>query len=224
MFNDSDYNFMTNNMKIIVDSIESKLNEDFFIDYKEKAIDAISCYIRIIKKLSLSEGKHDIHSHMDNEGKKLINSYHYNMVKSLKNEAVKDIFDTLRHSFSCYASGGLYDLYIYQQNEYWHPEILLTEILKPNDIDSLPEKLVLYRGCDISELDRNNFGQAWTTCINVAKHFAFTNYSDRDWFNIKNRIVLETTYAKSDILFSNQAVEYEVVINTSKLDSVKRYK
>lgn len=57
MFSDSDRDFMAKNMKIVVESIESKLNEPFFAEFKEIAIDAISKYIGAIKEFEAS-GEH----------------------------------------------------------------------------------------------------------------------------------------------------------------------
>jgi len=49
---------MVDSMKIVVDSIESKLNEPFFAEFKEIAIEAISKYIAAIKKFEASGTKH----------------------------------------------------------------------------------------------------------------------------------------------------------------------
>lgn len=54
MFSDSDREFMAKNMKIVVTSIESKINEPLFIELKEIAIDAVSKYIRAIKEFEAS--------------------------------------------------------------------------------------------------------------------------------------------------------------------------
>lgn len=133
------------------------------------------------------------------------------------------MLDALRYSFVCYAYNGLHQLYTRQENECWHPKIVLTEILEPNDIDSLPQVLTLYRGCDISELENLSFGQAWSTSLESAKKFAYTNYLGQDWFDENSRIVLETRYPRDHVLFSNQSIEYEVVVDVDKLDSVRKH-
>lgn len=88
-----------------------------------------------------------------------------------KNDEVMQVFDSLRYTFSCYAYNGLHQLYTRQENECWHPEIRITEVLTPNDINSLNQILTIYRGCDICEIEDRTFGQAWTTSLDVAKKF-----------------------------------------------------
>ncbi|MBJ9633003.1 hypothetical protein [Citrobacter freundii] len=224
MFNHSDHDFLANNMKIIVSSIESKLDEPFFIEYRSKAIDTISKYIAAIRKLEQSDIKRELYSNNDNEAEEFIRSHYCDLVKSIRNNDAIQIFDALRHSFSCYAYNGLHQLYTRQENESWHPKIRLTEVLFPNDIDLLNETLTLYRGCDISEFKDKEFGQAWTTSLNVAEDFAYNHYSGQEWFDTEKRVVLKTTYSKNHVLFSDQSIEYEVAIDTKKLDHVQRYK
>lgn len=223
MFSPSDYDFMTNNMKIIVSSIESKLNEDFFIDFRGIAINTIAKYIEIIKNYESVGVKREQDSFEDNEAEKLILLHHNAIIELINNDDVIQVFDVLWHSFSCYAYNGLHQLYTRQENENWYPKIVLTEILTPNDIEKLDEILTLYRGCDISELENMNFGQAWTTSLDVAKAFAYDHYSNQSWFDEKTRVVLETIYPREYVLFSDQSIEYEVVIDVSKLDSVLGY-
>ncbi|EHQ5158467.1 hypothetical protein KQY37_001300 [Salmonella enterica] len=224
MFNHSDHDFLANNMKIIVSSIVSKLDEPFFIEYRSKAIDTISKYIAAIRKLEQSDIKRELYSNNDNEAEEFIRSHYCDLVKSIKNNDAIQIFDALRHSFSCYAYNGLHQLYTRQENESWHPKIRLTEVLFPNDINLLNETLTLYRGCDISEFKDKEFGQAWTTSLSVAEDFAYNHYSGQEWFDTEKRVVLKTTYSKNHVLFSDQSIEYEVAIDTKKLDHVQRYK
>ncbi|EPT9140340.1 hypothetical protein ACVTKY_004393 [Klebsiella michiganensis] len=223
MFSNFAIEFMAKNMKITVSSIESKLNEDLFASFRSKIVDAIEYYIVTIHKFELSGGVRNQTGFEKNAAEKDIFSYHESLSKSLKDEVVKSICDSLRHAFCSYASGGIHQLYSNQENGNWYPEIILTEILTPNDIDSLNETLTLYRGCDIGELESKEFRQAWTTSLNVAEHFAYTNYLGYDGFDINKRVVLETTYPKEHVLFSKQSVEYEVVINTRMLGCVRKH-
>jgi len=221
MFSPESYEFMSYNMKINIKSIESKLNESFFMAHTETAKDSIEQFIKEIIKFEASGAKRD--SYYDNETVKFINSQYSEIVKSIKDDKVVQVFDALRVAFTQYSCGGLYDLYTHQENGEWHPEIILTEILTPNDISSLNETLTLYRGCDISELESEDFRQAWTTSLHVAECFAYTNYLGYDGFDVKKRVVLETTYSKEHVLFSKQSGEYEVVINTHMLGCVRKY-
>ena len=223
MFIDSDREFMSKNMKIVVESIESKLNEPFFFEFKEVAITAVSKYIEAIKEFEASGLPRKLNCFKDNEAEESINSHFCEVASEIVNSEAFQVFDALRNSFVCYAYNGLHQLYTRQENECWHPKIVLTEVLEPNDIDSLPQVLILYRGCDISELENLSFGQAWSTSLESAKKFAYTNYLGQDWFDENNRIVLETRYSRDHALFSNQSVEYEVVVDVGKLDGVRKY-
>ena len=223
MFIDSDRDFMSKNMKIAVESIESKLNEPFFSEFKEIAITAISKYIEAIKKFEASGLRRDLTSFKDNQAEESINAHFCKLSDEIVDSDALQVLDALRYSFVCYAYNGLHQIYTRQENECWHPKIVLTEILEPNDIDSLPQVLTLYRGCDISELEKLSFGQAWSTSLESAKKFAYTNYLGQDWFDENSRIVLETRYPRDHVLFSNQSVEYEVVVDVDKLGSVRKH-
>ena len=135
---------------------------------------------------------------------------------------IYQVLDALRYSFSCYAYNGLHQLYTRQENESWHPAIRLTEALEPNDIDSLSQNLTIYRGCDIGELESKSFGQAWSTSLSAAHDFAFKHYQGQDWFDKNRRVVLEAKCSKGDVLFSDQSVEFEVVVDVTRLRGVQK--
>jgi len=223
MFSDSDRDFMAKNMKIVVESIESKLNEPFFAEFKKIAVDAISQYIKAIREFEASGARQDITLSQDNRAEEFIRMHFCETADRIGNSDAIQVLDALRHSFSCYAYNGLHQLYTRQENECWHPKIKLTEILEPNDIDSLPQTLTLYRGCDISELENNSFGQAWSTSLEAAKEFAYKHYGSQDWFDENNRVVLEARYSKDHVLFSDQSIEYEVVVDVNKLYDVHKH-
>lgn len=223
MFNDSDRDFISNDMKIVVESIESKLNEPFFSEFKVIAVDAISQYIREIKKFEASGVKRGIYSSLDNEAENLICEHFRKITDGMEHNEVYQVLDALRHSFSCYAYNGLHQLYTRQENECWHPKIWLTEVIDPNDIDSLPDMVTIYRGCDINELSSQDFGQAWSTSLEVAKEFAYKHYANQDWFDENRRVVLETICAKKYLLYSNQSMEFEVVVSVENLSSVHQH-
>ena len=225
MFSDLDRDFMANRMKMIVASIESKLNEQFFAANKEVAVNSISCYVEAVKRLEESGTSRDLTSGKDNEAEESIAAHFRKITEGIENtNPVYHVLDALRHSFSCYAYNGLHQLYTRQENESCQPTIKLTEILEPNDIQSLSRNLTIYRGCDISELEHNAFGQAWSTSPNIAYDFAFKHYQGQDWFDEKTRVVLEAKCSRDDVLFSDQSIEYEVVVNVTRLHGVQRHK
>lgn len=223
MFTYSDRDFMSNNMKIVVESIESKLREQFFLEFKEVAIVAISKSIEAIKMFESSGLHRDLSCFNDNQAEEVVNALFCEITDEIVDVQVFQVFDALRYSFVCYAYNGLHQLYTRQENECWHPQIVLTEVLEPNDIDSLPQVLTLYRGCDRSELENHSYGQAWSTSLESAKNFAYIHYLGQDWFDENNRVVLEATYLKEYVLFSDQSIEYEVVVDVNKLDGVRKY-
>ena len=77
MFSDSDREFMEKNMKMVVKSIESKLNESFFTDFKETAISAISKYIEAINMLEASGMCRDLTLGKNNQAEDSISAYFY---------------------------------------------------------------------------------------------------------------------------------------------------
>lgn len=126
--------------------------------------------------------------------------------------------DAIRYAFTHFVDGRLLQLYEHQQNECWFPKLILKEVLKPNDIDTLPNTITIYRGCYISEHRAGKYKQAWTTRKEVAQQFAFVHYQNQDWFNKADRVVLVTTISKDALFYSKQSSEFEVVINTSELN------
>ena len=132
--------------------------------------------------------------------------------------------DSIRMAFVRFTSGGLKDLFVYQENEAWYPKIILNDILEPNDIETLDEELILFRGCDISELETNQFEQSWTTSEKIARDFAYEHYEAQDWFDVNKRVVVRAKYNKVDVLYSDQSEygEYEIVVKPDKLSKIEK--
>jgi len=223
MFSTSYYEFMSNDMKINVCSIESKLSEQFFAEFKNIAIDAIEKYIDAIMAFEAKGVERDLYSCIDNEAEEFIRSHYCTLSDKVEAEDALQVFDALRHSFSCYAYNGLHQLYTRQENESWHPKVTLVDRLEPNDIDSLDSRITIYRGCDVGEFDNKLYGQAWTTSLVVAKDFAFKHYQSQPWFKKEKRTVVETIYSKEHLLFSDQTIELEVVVDVKKLIAVQKH-
>jgi hypothetical protein len=214
---------MSENMKIDVRSIESKISEPLFAEYKSIAIESIQAFIEAIKEFEASGKKRELYSGVDNEAEQYINSYALNHLENVEETNVYQVLDVLRHAFVSYAYNGLHQLYTRQENEGWYPRIVLTETLTPNDIDSLDEVMTIYRGCGYSEFKDRKYGQAWTTSLSVAKDFAYVHYQGQEWFINDERTVLVSKYFRDDLLFSDQSIEFEVVVNVNKLNNVQIY-
>ena len=223
MFSLSDSEFIANYMKIDVTSIESKLNEPFMAEFKSLAVESVAKYIEVIKMFEASGIERDLLSFTDNEAEEFIRAHYCNLTDNIENDSVLQIFDSLRHSFSCYAYNGLHQLYVRQENETWHPKIRLTDELEPNDIHTLEPIIKIYRGCDIEEFDMGVYGQAWSTSLEVAQDFAYKHYRNQGWFVLKNRVVVKTSYSKNNLLFSCQSIEFEVVVDTDKIEHVHKH-
>lgn len=223
MFDRPYSDFMANNMRIEVSSIESKLSEPYFSEFRSRAIDAVEKYIDAIRAFEAKGIGRDLLSYTDNEAEEFIRLHYCKLKEAIEDEAVLQVFDALRHSFSCYAYNGLHQLYTRQENETWHPKIKLVERLEPNDIDSLESRIKIYRGCDIREFNNRSYRQSWTTSLGVAKDFAFKHYQGQSWFKPENRIVVETIYSRDHLLFSQQSGEFEVVVDIEKLSKVRKH-
>ena len=140
-----------------------------------------------------------------------------------EDEEARFVLDSLRHAFFQFAFGGLHDLYANQENESWYPRIVLSDVLEPNDIDSLEDVIVIFRGCSGSELATRSFGQSWSKSRDVAERFAFQHYSSQDWFAEEDRVVLQASCQRKNVLFSDQSEfgEFEVVVRADAIEDVQ---
>lgn len=222
MLTNEDREFISQEMKIQLESIDSKLNEDFLSPYKHQLEAAISAFIQLIRRRSESGYKCSHISFEDSPAETAITQYALELSETINNEEANAVLDSIRHAFCSFAYDGLHQLFTRQENEVWYPKVILDGVLKPNDIASLPEVVTLYRGADISELKHSNFGQSWTTNEQIAREFAYKHYRGQDWFNKESRVVLKTEYPKCFVFYANQAPEYEVAVNTSKISNVEK--
>lgn len=209
-------------MKVSLKSIDSKLSEDFLSPYRHKFEAAISFFVKSIRVQGGLGYKFDHASFEDSPAKNAINRHYIELSEAIDNVEANAILDSIRHAFCSFAYNGIHQLFIGQENEAWYPKVILDCELKPNNIDSLPEVVILYRGADISEFKLSSFGQSWTTKEQVAREFAYKHYESLDWFKKENRIIFKTEYPRCFVYYANQAPEYEVVINTSKIGKVER--
>ncbi len=225
VLSETDKYFIAKNMMIDLSSIEEKLNEPNIIEHKTDIEIAVSKFLSAIIAQKESGVPRDQFSFEDSEAEIFINDCANELSEKINNNEARWTLDSLRHAFASFASNGLHQLYTRQENESWYPKIVLTDILEPNDIDTLNEKFIIFRGCDRAELKSGKFGQSWSTNEQVARRFAFEHYESQDWYNQDNRVVLRATYCKRDVLFSNQTDygEYEIAIKTACLKNVTQY-
>jgi hypothetical protein len=197
---------MNQNMSIDIDWLENELNS---CDEKIN----IESFISKLVILALEN---------NNDSMKKIAECHESVITADTDIKTKEIFDALSHAFTVFLSGGMHDLYVYQENETWHPKILLRQEMEPNDIPTLSESIQIYRGCDISEFIDRKYGQSWSTSVNVAEEFAYQHYASHSWYDKDKRCVLTATIKKEDVYFSRQDHhEREIAVNTGKLINIK---
>lgn len=222
MFNNSVADFMANSMNIELDSIEKKLNEPEIQPFKMQIIEAIEYFVKVNKEFEPHRKEVVLPLGVSNRAEDAINQYAINQMKDFDEEgAVYQVIDSIRHAFSSFAFNGLHQLYTRQENEVWYPKVVLTEILEPNDISSLAPEITIYRGCDVGEHSSGLYGQSWTTSLDIAREFAFGHYANQSWYDQSKRVVLKCNYSRSDILFSDQSVEFEVAVKPEKLTNVQ---
>ncbi|MGO2497320.1 MAG: hypothetical protein ACTH6I_04810 [Vibrio litoralis] len=223
MFTNEVAKFITNSMKIELNSIVDKLNEVELKEFKADLIELVEYCVGEL--ISYEPNRVDPVMCLSNQNstEDAINKYALELAERIgDHEKVNEVIDTLRHSFSCFAYNGLHQLYTRQENERWHPSVVLTEVLEPNDIETLDEAVILYRGCDLVEYESKNFGQAWSTSKDRATDFAYRHYASQPWFERKKRIVLKAVYPKDKVLFSDQSIEFEVVVDPDHLAKVEK--
>lgn len=205
MIEQSDIDFLKETMNVDIDHLMHKLTSKDIVKYKDKIIDQIHKFIKVA-------------SSSDEHCAEINKQYN-----STDNSQADLVLDSIRVAIYSFCKGGLKGLWIYQENQDWYPKIILKEIIEPNDIEKLPEILTIYRGGDLSEYNNSQYGQAWTTSFDIAKHFSYTQYCDNSWFKEYNRSVFKAQISKNDIFYSNQENhEKEIIVDTCKLIKISR--
>ncbi|CUJ39699.1 Uncharacterised protein [Achromobacter xylosoxidans] len=215
-----DRDYMAREMKISLESIDCKLGEFDLIGCRSEIEAAISFFVKSVRLQRESKYVLDYYSFEDCPAEESINKCYCGFLDKIKNESAIAVLDSLRHAFCSFASGGLHGLFTRQENEVWYPKVILDCELKPNTIHLLPEIITIYRGADISEYEHSRFGQSWTIDKRVANEFAYKHYENQEWFEIGRRVVLRAKYLKRFVFYADQAPEYEIAVDPSKLTEV----
>lgn len=92
----------------------------------------------------------------------------------------------------------------------WFPLVIIKDPI--NQCARIEDSLVVYRGCHKSEFDKNTYQQrqSWSTNIQIAEHFAF-HYPPSST-PLEQRIVIEASINKKDVLWDRGGAESEVVL------------
>jgi hypothetical protein len=223
LFRKSVVDFITSAMKIELESITNKINEPDLEEYKGLLINMVEYCTQVLIKFEPNRPETLLWMGADNVAEKDINNYTLNLMDDFSNEdKIYQTIDSLRHAFCSFAYNGLHQLYIRQENEVWYPKVVLNEILEPNDIETLDDPIILYRGCSVSEHENADYGQAWSTSKEQANYFAFQHYKYQPWFDKNKRVVLKAKCPKDKALYSHQSFEYEVVIQPEYLTEIEK--
>ena len=93
-----------------------------------------------------------------------------------------------------------------------HKDSLMTESDK-DYLKKLPNKITIYRGMSVEELEGGDFGLSWTLKKEVAEFFAYT-YIRNHSTSKHNTTVHSLTIEKKDVIaFINDRTEYEILYN-----------
>ncbi len=221
MLSIEDQDFISNEMSVSLASVSSKLSEHALLPYRDRLESAISFFICSIRAQNKAGYLFDGNSFQFSPAQVEINNYSSQLSEDLAGTDALPVLESLRYSFSLFARNGLHELFTCQENIDWHPKVILTKELKPNDIGELPSQVTLYRGTDITEHLSSSYGQSWTTCKEIAYLFAFTHYVDQPSFEFGSRVILKTKIPKEHAYFSKQFGEFEVVIDVGKITDVE---
>ena len=153
-----------------------------------------------------------------------INQVFQDINKEYRIKESSDIYiiaDIIIHAFSSYKKNGLLGLYKNRETEDWYPRVKISQIILPNNIDSLEENIVIYRGTRETEYNSGRFSQSWTLNKDIASRFPISNTGGKKYLDKK--IILKTIINKNDILYFDSAdlTEQEVIVDTDKIKKNK---
>ncbi|MBB1299081.1 MULTISPECIES: hypothetical protein [unclassified Pseudoalteromonas] len=118
-----------------------------------------------------------------------------------------------------FKDGGRFGLFKGRQAEWQGPIVTLRpEDVSESDVEVLTEGMSIYRGMSEAELNSGQFGQSWTTNLDVAKRFAQETYSD-----MLQGIVVRTCLDKKNAIYHSKAdFELEVILAPQTVVSADR--
>lgn len=131
--------------------------------------------------------------------------------------AAFELFNYIR----LYQGGGVLNLFKHRQAEWNGPAVRLDRSDCPSPrLDILEGKKWIYRGMSIAEFESRNFGQSWTTDVQVAKRFANETYEDQS-----NGVVAVAELNLGDVIYAfPDDPESEVIIARGLIFSVSEIK
>ena len=181
--------------------------------------DLIYKYLELLINFNLTHKEFELGSYEFYDNQDSFNFTVNDFLEKNKISSDKDnyyIFDTLRHAFLAYKTGGIIKLYESQQNEEGYPKIKISKFLgKDGDIDLLPSTITIYRGTSIKEYQEGVFSQPWSLKLDIAKAFAFNHYRGQPMYLGTERVVLKTDISKKSIYYYDKNNnENEVIVKS----------
>ncbi|KXO12452.1 hypothetical protein AKG98_3645 [Moritella sp. JT01] len=208
----STQSILENDMCIDMTCINNKLNS---YDIKNSAIE-IEGYLDVISDAYIKHGSSSI-------VESIILTEFTSRKSLMSNEDSVQVLDALRHSFNNFVTGGIKDLYHFQENEEWHPKLIINEVIDVEEIETEIDPINIYRGCSKEELISGCFEQSWSVEKSIAEEFAFENYKHQPWFSSSDRIVVRATIPKHGVFLTRLwHYEKELVVSTALLSNIEQ--
>ena len=190
-------------MHIDAESVAEKLDS---ADVKSSA-NAIESYINTI-------GDEFLNGRCAPALKALIYDEFITRESAMTTSVAAEVLDSIRHALNSFVSGGVTELYFYQENEAWYPKVVITSTIDVSEIVDYPEFITVYRGCSKREFESGNFKQSWSTSKDVANEFAFDHYAHQPWFLVNDRVLVKAVIPKYGVLLTRIAHhEREIILN-----------
>ncbi|MGY3855994.1 hypothetical protein [Aeromonas intestinalis] len=171
-------------------------------------------YVKLIDSLVINFGVRTS-SRLENEAFNLyIKQYGIPSDSKVFNHAY-EIFNYIR----MFKEHGRFGIFKGRQAEWEGPVVTLhPEDVPKSDVDVLTEGMPIYRGMSEAEFNSGQFGQSWTTNLEVAKRFAKDTYSD-----MPQGIVARAFLDKNNAIYHSQTdFELEVIMAPQSVVSADR--
>lgn len=127
------------------------------------------------------------------------------------------LFDMYNYLIA-YNRGGKFGLYKFRQPEWCGPQVVLSRAdFRGVDFSDLLDGAEIYRGMSRVEFVSGEFGQSWTTDIEVAKRFAHGTYED-----VQDGMVASAGLPlKSVVYYDKNDNENEVIVELGSITSAR---
>jgi hypothetical protein len=216
IFSEKIEKYLTNDMNVCVEDLTNKILTDV-----SESKSLFNEFLELMIDLDIPYEYKDKLSHENNrKNRDFINE---SFTKFIKDKGLPTcpseskeyfILDNIRHAFINFKQGGLLSMYQGREAECWYPKVVINSFIGDfDDIESLSEPIIVYRGTSKDEYNSKNFGQSWTLSEEIANEFAFEHYSSQLEYRDTLRVILKGEISKEFVLYySKDNNEEEVII------------